>query len=230
MKAEMHRCKRGVKPEHGGNENGNGGDALVSCCVRNAAVSRLALFPISHLASPKWESRWGLKIIVILTELFSLGFGSFLSEMLHGECIITWLNKEITLKRVRIVWVLPQAGPWLLKLWYLVCSWSLPEAEASSCHLCTCMPHFTGFSLSCGMDSWAWGAPGSHQARWRGSQDAGETWWVLGSPRFKSYTHCALLDKSQAPLSFWQNQDDVNTHTRLIERGQEVSAVIVIKQ
>lgn len=30
-----------------------GGDAFVSCCFRNAEVSSLALFQISHLASPK---------------------------------------------------------------------------------------------------------------------------------------------------------------------------------
>lgn len=152
----------------GGNETVNGGNALVSCCVRNAEVSRLALFQISHLASPKWESRWGLKIIVILTELFSLGFGSFLGEMLHGECIITWLNKEITWKRVRTCGFFPRLvpSPWSCGTWFMA---GASRGWASSYHPCTRMPRFTDFFLSCCLDSWAWVAPGNHQVRCRRS-------------------------------------------------------------
>ena len=51
---------------------------------------------------------------------------------------------------------------------------------------------------------------------------------MSAGPSWARILHCVFLGKSQTPLSFWQNQDDLNTHARLIERGQQVSAVIAV--
>lgn len=155
--------------------------------------------------------------------------------MLYGNCMITWLNEEITMKRARMHCFFPQVSPRPLScgVWFVAGASQRPR---SPYHLPTLTPHFIDFFselldvfLAVGS---TWTPSGKTEEKPRGRRNlmsVGQS-WVRIPPRCAL---CALRQVKEAlelsAKSGWSEYPCL-THRKRPRGGSfAVIAIIIIK-